>query len=1725
MHRYSFNLPLFFFFLIVFQLGFGQTTIYVNSANGDNVTGDGSIDSPYRTFSKGYLEANSNFSLKDTIHLSGTFTWKDESVTNDDETTYEYSGFTISKHIVIKGQGPGLTIIQANSNIRASDRRIFSITNGYSVIFKNLTLRHGAARYKSDASSSNAKYYHGGAIGSFYGSSNGVNLTLENIYVYNNKSGHDSNSIGYVSPSQDANSHTSGVWCSGSINILNSTFEKNIRLGSIAGSTALQLEFSSNDEERNIINSTFYNNYGPNGSGAIRFDRRGGNIVNSSIVSNTLGFKSYALQGSRQANIVNTIILGSSHYDVYSNGSYSSVGIKLSNSSIGSVYSEVSSNIAYTNTTSGTTISASGVITPIVSTNNYLKTPYLEIASDSNLIDGGISGVVGSSDSGGSLTVPITDQRSALRVGSYDIGSYEYGGTISPSASISISDGTTSFGLYTKTVLITLTEPSNTFELNDIGITSSGLETGTLSVFTKVSSNTYTVRYLPPQDFTGTVTFTINSGSFSDLSGNNSIESNKSFLVDSTGQEISLFSISKNNINKNDFAQLSISLTQSSTTFLQSDIILESSGASTGSLSVFTAVNSKTYSLLYTPPSNFSGTVTLTIPVNSFENTDSPAKSNTQTSTLVLNIDTIAPEISTLSHTHSDLVVRDVNTVPFSFTFTEPMAISPKITIGSLVTNASMTISPSTNSQTWTYDWNVPSGNDGIVSATVSATDLFGNYYEGTDSLSFTIDNVSPTITLTENDTDDILLVGESTLFTASVNETVSGVPTMTIETSVGTTNDILTAAGADWTYSYTAPSNYSGVVSFTVSLLDVAGNISTATKTLTVDSVTASLTLISSPNANGKYTDNDNAPANSDTISITLTFSEEVVVSSGTYPYLTLNTLPSQNAFYSGGSGTQTLTFSYMVMDGGETADLGVTNIVLPTGAFIKDLAGNPADLSLGVLNTSNDNLSDTKDIEIRAKDPSLTTLTAATNNGTTNFGATDGNTVTYNFTSDIDLLSSSVSMTFNSFPSQPTLTQSNSGNNYTLSFTVDANTPEGALQFNLFATDTHSSTLVPEENRTADYTQSAFNQILIVDRTAPVITSTALTTPENSITGPTIVANEAVFSFSLTGGSDQALFTINPTTGVLSFVNAPDFEAPADSNADNIYDLEVKVTDIVGLTATQTIAVTVTDVSDTFGVDLRATEAQTTEEGGNSVVSVALFTQPTAAVTLNFSSSDSTEGIPSLNQMVFTTDNWNIDQTLNITGQDDQDIDGNVAYNLLVSSVSSPDANYNSLTGISLGFLNVDNEIDTDGDGFFDYQDAFPTDPLEWFDTDSDAIGNNADLDDDGDGFSDVTEITCGSNSLDATDIPIDSDDDGVLDCQDEDDDNDGIMDSIDNCQFTPNIDQIDTDGDGQGDVCDSDDDNDGYLDTEDAFPLDATEWLDTDQDGTGNNADTDDDNDGQTDEHETACGSDTFDANETSADADADGLPNCVDTDDDNDGIEDTSDAFPLDPSEWTDTDADGTGNNADTDDDNDGFTDLDELACDSNPLDKFSKPADQDNDLIPDCIDSDRDGDGFDNTQDIFPDNADEWLDSDGDGLGDNFDVDDDNDGCLDTTDVFPFDSNECLDADNDGIGDNEDPDDNNDGFEDNKLFSSGVLTPGSSGLESTWKIINIERYPNARVTIYNKNAQVVFSALGYKNDWRGTYKDSGDLLPAGSYYYVVDPNNGEKALTGWLYITY
>ena len=79
-------------------------------------------------------------------------------------------------------------------------------------------------------------------------------------------------------------------------------------------------------------------------------------------------------------------------------------------------------------------------------------------------------------------------------------------------------------------------------------------------------------------------------------------------------------------------------------------------------------------------------------------------------------------------------------------------------------------------------------------------------------------------------------------------------------------------------------------------------------------------------------------------------------------------------------------------------------------------------------------------------------------------------------------------------------------------------------------------------------------------------------------------------------------------------------------------------------------------------------------------------------------------------------------------------------------------------------------------------------------------------------------------------------------------------------------------------------------------------------------------------------------------------------------------------------------------------------------------------------------SDSDGDGVNDSEDAFPNDASETVDTDSDGVGDNADafpndpnesVDTDGDNVGDNADTFPSDATETVDTDGDGVGDNGD----------------------------------------------------------------------------------------------------
>ncbi|MCP5091695.1 MAG: tandem-95 repeat protein, partial [Gammaproteobacteria bacterium] len=134
-----------------------------------------------------------------------------------------------------------------------------------------------------------------------------------------------------------------------------------------------------------------------------------------------------------------------------------------------------------------------------------------------------------------------------------------------------------------------------------------------------------------------------------------------------------------------------------------------------------------------------------------------------------------------------------------------------------------------------------------------------------------------------------------------------------------------------------------------------------------------------------------------------------------------------------------------------------------------------------------------------------------------------------------------------------------------------------------------------------------SASTYTMTVDVTAtnddPVITSDSgsatanIYVVENTTAVTTVTATDADLetpTFSITGGADQGLFSIDLNSGVLTFDTAPDFDAPGDVGANNIYEVEVSADDGNGGTDVQLISVTVTDaneapsaIGDTFNLN----------------------------------------------------------------------------------------------------------------------------------------------------------------------------------------------------------------------------------------------------------------------------------------------------------------------------------------------------------------------------------------------------------------------------------------------------------------------------------------------------------------------------------------------------------
>lgn len=390
-------------------------TLYANSSTGNDTTGNGTAGTPYKTFTKAYAMSSSG----DTIDLTGTFDW-----INGGETTSATTGFTIAKNLTIQGQGANQTIVQANSSSTGStNRRVFTISAGYTVTIQKLTVRYG---YVTSG-------YNGGGI-----------LTQGTLTV-------DRCAISYnVAPTGSGGGINT---MDATLTLQNSTVDHNTAQSQGAG--VYTDYYNSSNGVANIINSTIvYNNITGTvatiGGGGICFRGSGGTITNSTIAFNDLttgtavgaGIFYYPNNGAASLYIKNSIVAGNTRGGAaISNGNYGDI-VKSAGTVTDNGYNifgyNLSSNMtlassSFVDATSGTldgtfvrsSPSTSGTLSlssTLADNSTLYGTQTLALTSAGTIAVGS-----GNSSNNSSIVIPSLDQRGLSRDVNVDIGAYEYG--------------------------------------------------------------------------------------------------------------------------------------------------------------------------------------------------------------------------------------------------------------------------------------------------------------------------------------------------------------------------------------------------------------------------------------------------------------------------------------------------------------------------------------------------------------------------------------------------------------------------------------------------------------------------------------------------------------------------------------------------------------------------------------------------------------------------------------------------------------------------------------------------------------------------------------------------------------------------------------------------------------------------------------------------------------------------------------------------------------------------------------------------------------------------------------------------------------------------------------------------------------------------------------------------------------------------------------------------
>ncbi|MBW0178476.1 gliding motility-associated C-terminal domain-containing protein [Sediminibacterium sp.] len=75
----------------------------------------------------------------------------------------------------------------------------------------------------------------------------------------------------------------------------------------------------------------------------------------------------------------------------------------------------------------------------------------------------------------------------------------------------------------------------------------------------------------------------------------------------------------------------------------------------------------------------------------------------------------------------------------------------------------------------------------------------------------------------------------------------------------------------------------------------------------------------------------------------------------------------------------------------------------------------------------------------------------------------------------------------------------------------------------------------------------------------------------------------------------------------------------------------------------------------------------------------------------------------------------------------------------------------------------------------------------------------------------------------------------------------------------------------------------------------------------------------------------------------------------------------------------------------------------------------------------------------------------------------------------------------------------------------------VFSPNGDGIHDTWVIPELDKYPDAEVSVFDRTGRRVFFTNGYKTPWDGRYE--GKPLPLATYYYIIIPKLIQGVFSG------